>query len=75
MHDVLTSIAKRKTAGGGKKTVAFVARITPHYRVEFLNGLEERLKSASIELTVFSDHTPPESYMVDALDRVNAAVA
>ena len=58
----------------GTKSVAFVTRIIPHYRLEFLNGLEDRLKTASIGLTVFADRVSPESFHADALEQVHCAV-
>lgn len=74
MSDVLTD-SVRMPAGQGKiKKVAYVARYIPHYRVEFLNGLEKRLKGASIGLTVFSDRAPAESFLIDAIDEVDSGV-
>lgn len=57
-----------------KKSVAFVTKIIPHYRVEFLNRLEKRLKTAQITFTVFAGHASPKSYLPDALDEVDCAV-
>jgi glycosyltransferase involved in cell wall biosynthesis len=57
-----------------KRTVAIATRVIPRYRVAFFNGLEERLKMASIGLTVFADHATFPSNVVDALEEVHAAV-
>jgi glycosyltransferase involved in cell wall biosynthesis len=59
----------------GTKSVAFVTRVVPHYRVEFLNGLEDRLKTASAKLTVFADNAIPQSNYSDALADVQCAVS
>lgn len=56
------------------KSVAIVTRFIPHYRVEFLNGLEERLRASSVGLTVFAGQSLPQAYMSDALEQVPAAV-
>ena len=56
------------------RSVAFVTRVIPHYRVEFLNGLEDRLKAVSTKFTVFSDHALPQLNFSDALNEVRCAV-
>jgi glycosyltransferase involved in cell wall biosynthesis len=74
----MTASLVQKTQSIGQssspKSVAFVARSVPHYRLEFLNGLEERLRRASIGLTVFADRVPPESFHADGLDQIRCAV-
>jgi glycosyltransferase involved in cell wall biosynthesis len=62
------------TVDSKKKRVAIAARAIPAYRLAFFNGLEDRLKTVSIELTVFADHAMSQSHMVDALEQVHAAV-
>ena len=74
MNNIITSPARTHSADRITRSVAYVARYIPHYRVEFLNGLEERLKSKSIGLTVFSDHAPAQSFLNDGIDNVNAGV-
>ena len=74
MGGSLTSDTEISTGDSERRSVAFVTRFIPQYRVEFLNGLEERLKIASIGFTVFADHAMPQSYMVDALKEVHCAV-
>ena len=72
---VIWEMSVKMNAGdSGRRSVAFVTRFIPHYRVEFLNELENRLKTASIRLTVFADHALPQSYMADALKEVHCAV-
>ena len=64
-----------RTSGnrGETQTVAIVARVIPHYRVEFMNGLEERLRSSSIRLTVFADYISPQTHLSDGLGEVHCA--
>jgi glycosyltransferase involved in cell wall biosynthesis len=75
MSEVMISDARMKPADSSKRSVAYVARYIPHYRVEFLNGLEERLKGSSIGLTVFSDHAPSKTFLADGVDQINSAVS
>ncbi len=73
---VIWEMSAKMNAGDRKeRSVAYVARVIPHYRVEFLNGLEDRLKTASIGFTVFADHSKPQSYLSEALEKVHAAVS
>ena len=76
MDVLLTSNTEIPTANGEKqRSVAIVTRFIPHYRVEFFNGLEERLKTSSIGFAVFADHAVPQAYVSDALEKVHAAVS
>ena len=72
------ALAPRPESKGSKsearRSVAIAIRFIPHYRVEFFNGLEERLKTSSIDLTIFADHAVPQAYVSDALNDVHAAV-
>ena len=77
MHASLVSNIKINAGDSGRRSVAsvaFVCRLIPHYRIEFLNGLEDRLKTAAIGFTVFADHATPQSYLSEALEKVDAAV-
>ena len=68
------SIKSKRGNGEMRKSVAFVTRFIPHYRVEFLNGLEARLKRASIGVAVFADHPGRQAHMCDAWEKVPSAV-
>lgn len=57
-----------------KKSVVIVARVVPHYRVGFLNRLEQRLSRLGIELTVFSDYVRPGTFHLEGLTQVSCAI-
>ena len=74
MDASLVSQTERSAGRTGAKSVAFVTRSIPHYRVDFLNRLEERLTAEAIGLTVFADHVSPHTYHADGLPLVPCAV-
>jgi L-malate glycosyltransferase len=74
MDASLVSETEKSIGRVGRKSVAFVTRSIPHYRVDFLNRLEDRLKTAAIGMTVFSDHVAPHTYHTDGLPEVPCAI-